>query len=123
MPVDIDGVDRTSGPGRPSRQARTVLIGVLIVTLGLAASTVLAIEWRANALSANRRSFESTVANLDGALDSKLETSIDLTRAVRGIATMEPTASNTCLQQGQEQLETRAATGQDVVAAWIQAVS
>jgi diguanylate cyclase (GGDEF)-like protein len=122
MASDLGSVDRRGSRGRLSHRGRMVLAGALIVTLGLAASTVLAIEWRANALTANRRSFESTVADLDNALDSKLETSIGLMRTLRGIATMEPTASDTRLQEWQRRLATSAATGQDIVAAWIQTV-
>jgi diguanylate cyclase (GGDEF)-like protein len=122
MASDTDSADGGGAQGQLFRRRRTVLAAALIVMLGLAASTVLAIEWRAKALNTNRRSFESTVADLDSVLDSKLETSIALTRALRAIATMEPTASDTRLQQWQRQLGTGALAGHDVVAAWIQAV-
>jgi CHASE1-domain containing sensor protein len=79
---------------RPGR-ARGALIGALIIVVGLAVSTVLAAEWRSNLAHDDRKSFESTAADLSGTLRSKLDTTIGLTRTMRAIATMEPNAGDT----------------------------
>jgi diguanylate cyclase (GGDEF)-like protein len=113
---------RRSGELRSSGHARARLIAGLIIVLGLAASTLLAVEWRSNALNANRKSFSSMVADLSGALDSKLDTSIGLTRTMRAIATMEPNAGETRFLRWHQQLQSGAAAPQDVVAALIQTV-
>ena len=72
-----------------SNRARTALIGSVILLLGLAASVVVATEWRSSAVEANRRSFESTAADLGSALAARLSTDIGLTRTMRAHAAME----------------------------------
>jgi hypothetical protein len=76
-----------SAPWRSSR-LRTLLIGGLIVAIGVAGSVLLASAWRASSLHANRKSFEATVADLSSTLTAKLQTKIELTRAMRSIATL-----------------------------------
>ena len=74
--------------GRPSLsgRVRATLIGVLIVVFGLVVSTFLAAEWRSSAQSSNRKSFQSTAADLSSELDSKLDVNIALTHTMRAIA-------------------------------------
>jgi diguanylate cyclase (GGDEF)-like protein len=67
---------------------RAALIGWLIVSLGVALSTFLAIEWRDSALDANRNAFQLTAADLSSALDEKLSTNVGLTRTMRARAAM-----------------------------------
>src|SRR6202034_2545821 len=105
-----------------SGRARTFLIGALIVTIGVAGSVLLASAWRASSLPANRKSFESTVADLSGTLAAKLQTKIELTRAMRSIATLEPNAGDTRYVQWYEQLQRGAPTSPNVTAVFIQAV-
>jgi diguanylate cyclase (GGDEF)-like protein len=90
--------------------------------VGLAASTVLAAEWRSNLARDNRKSFESTAADLNSTLRSKLDTTIGLTRTMRAIATMEPNAGDTRFLQWYQQLQREAPAARDVVAALIQPV-
>ncbi len=104
-------------------RARSVAIGIAIVATGLAASFLLASAWRANALDANRKSFESTAADLSSSLGSKLATNLALTRAVRSIATMEPSAGETRFTQWYRQLHRGAGVPRDVVATLIQPIS
>jgi diguanylate cyclase (GGDEF)-like protein len=105
-----------------SSRARTFLIGGLIVVIGVAGSVFLASEWRASSLHANRKSFESTVADLSSTLTARLQTKIGLTRAMRSIATLEPNAGDTRYVQWYEQLQRDAPTSPDVTAVFIQAV-
>jgi diguanylate cyclase (GGDEF)-like protein len=86
-PQDADVVSNDSertpgGEGEHwlSGRGRTALIGGLILAVGLAASVFAASEWRASAVEANRRSFESTAAVLGSALGAKLSANIALTR-------------------------------------------
>jgi diguanylate cyclase (GGDEF)-like protein len=105
-----------------SGRARTFLIGGLIVAIGVAGSIFLASEWRASSLHANRKSFEATVADLSGTLAARLQTKIELTRAMRSIATLEPNAGDTRYLQWYEQLQRGAPTPPNVTAVFIQAV-
>ncbi len=113
-----------AGERRLSGRARAALIGGLIIVVGLAASAFLAAEWRSNALDANRKSFESTAADLSSALDSELDKNIGLTRTMRAIATMEPSAGETRFLAWYQQLQRGAdpPTPGGIVAALIQPV-
>jgi diguanylate cyclase (GGDEF)-like protein len=111
-----------SAPWRSSR-VRTFLIGGLIVVLGVAGSAFLASEWRASSLRANRKSFESTVTSLSGTLTARLQTKIELTRAMRSIATLEPNAGETRYVQWYRQLRRGSRIPPDVTAVFIQSVS
>lgn len=84
---------------------RPLLIGGLIVVLGLGTSAFLANEWRASALHANAKAFDSEASDLSGTLQSKLNTTIGLTRVLRAIATMEPAAGQTRLFQWYQELQ------------------
>jgi diguanylate cyclase (GGDEF)-like protein len=106
----------------PSRRTRTALIGGLIVVLGLAASMVVAAEWRSSATEANRRSFESTATDLGSALAAKLGTDVGLTRTMRAHAEMETQESETEYLQWYAELQRGAPSSPDVVAAFIQVV-
>jgi diguanylate cyclase (GGDEF)-like protein len=106
-----------------SARVRGAVIGVLIVAVGLSASTFLAFEWRAGALEANRKSFASTAADLSSSLGSRLKSNLSLTRAVRSIATMEPQASETRFTQWYHQLQRGTTTSTDVVAVLIQPIA
>jgi diguanylate cyclase (GGDEF)-like protein len=105
-----------------SNRARTVLIGGAILLLGLAASIVIATEWRSSAVEVNRRSFESTAADLGSALAARLSTDIGLTRTMRAHAAMETQESETQYQQWYEELQRGAPVSPDVVAAFIRVV-
>ena len=67
---------------------RAALIGGLILALGVVASTFLAAEWRSSVLDSNKTSFDSTAADVSGALSAKLNTNIGLTRTMRARAAM-----------------------------------
>jgi diguanylate cyclase (GGDEF)-like protein len=110
-----------SAPSNSGR-LRTFLIGALIVAIGVIGSAFLAAEWRASSLHANRKSFEATVADLSSTLTAKLQTKIELTRAMRSIATLEPNAGDTRYVQWYRQLQRGAPTPPDVTAVFIQAV-
>jgi diguanylate cyclase (GGDEF)-like protein len=106
-----------------SSRARTFLVGGLILLIGVTGSALLASAWRASSLHANRKSFESTVTSLSGTLVAKLQTKIELTRAMRSIATLEPNAGDTRYVQWYRQLQRGTPTSPDVTAVFIQAVS
>ena len=108
---------------RLSSRARTFLVGGLILLIGVTGSAFLASEWRASSLHANRKSFESTVTSLSGTLVAKLQTKIELTRAMRSIATLEPNAGDTRYMQWYRQLQRGTPNSPDVTAVFIQAVS
>jgi diguanylate cyclase (GGDEF)-like protein len=103
-------------------RGRTGLIGAVILVLGLSASAFLASSWRSKAMDANRRSFESTVADLNGTLNSKLEANIRLTRTMRSIATLEPQVSETRYVQWYRQMQRGGAASSDVIAALIRSI-
>ncbi len=107
---------------RLSGRARTALIGGLIAVLGLAASTFVAAEWRASALEANRKSFESTAAVLGSALEAKLSADVALTRTMRAHAALETQQSETQYLQWYRELQRGAPSSPDVVATFIQVV-
>src|ERR1700733_9694160 len=106
----------------PSKRARTVLVGGLILFLGFAASIVVATEWRSSAVEVNRRAFGSTVADLGGALAARLSTDIGLTRTMRAHAAMEAQESEAEYQRWYEELQRGAPASPDVVAAFIRVV-
>ena len=99
-----------------------VLIGGLIVVIGVTGSIFLASAWRSSSLRANKKSFQSTAADLSNTLDAKLDTKTQLTRAMRSIATMEPNAGDARFLQWYQQLQRRAPASPDVTAVFIQAV-
>jgi diguanylate cyclase (GGDEF)-like protein len=108
---------------RLSAQARTTAIGALIVIVGLAASALIADRWRANARDANRNAFASTATDLSRTLDAKLNADVGLIRALRAIATMEPSAGDSRFQEWYRQLQRGVTTAPAAVAALIQPVS
>jgi diguanylate cyclase (GGDEF)-like protein len=107
---------------RLSGRSRSVLIGGLILVVGATGSVFLASEWRTSSLHANRKSFEATVADLSGTLAARLQTKVELTRAMRSIATLEPNAGEERYVQWYRQLQRGAPTSPDVTAVFIQAV-
>jgi len=113
--------------GRPTSgtlisRLRTVLIGGLIIVLGVTGSVFLASAWRSSSLRANKKSFQSTAADLSNTLDAQLDTKTQLTRTLRAIATMEPKAGDTRFRQWYRQLQHRAPASPDVTAVFIQTV-
>jgi diguanylate cyclase (GGDEF)-like protein len=102
--------------------ARATLVGALIILLGVTLSGALALGWRGSALQTNRKSFQSRATDLGAALDSKLDTNIELTRAMRAIATLEPSAGQTRFLQWQQELRRGATQATGVVAALIQPI-
>jgi diguanylate cyclase (GGDEF)-like protein len=108
---------------RPSGRARAALIGALIVALGFTASAFVAAGWRSNLLHTDHRSFESTAFDLSSTLDSKLDTTIALTRTMRAIATLEPNAGDTRFLQWYQQLQRGQPASRGVVAALIEPVT
>jgi diguanylate cyclase (GGDEF)-like protein len=101
---------------------RAFLIGGLIVVIGVTGSAFLASAWRSSSQRANKKSFQSTVADLGSTLDAKLQSKIELTHAMRSIATLEPNAGDTRYVQWYRQLQHGAPTSPDVTAVFIQAV-
>jgi diguanylate cyclase (GGDEF)-like protein len=83
---------------------RAVISGLIIV-FGCAGSVLLACEWRSNLLRSDRQSFKTAAANLSGALDSKLDSGLQLTRTLRTIATLEPNADDTRFTEWYNQLQ------------------
>ncbi len=123
--VVSSGSERTlggDGEHRLSGRARTALIGGLILAVGLAASTFVAGEWRASAVEANRKSFESTAAVLGSALEAKLSANVALTRTIRAHAALETQDDETQFLQWYRELQRGAPSSPDVVATFIQVV-
>jgi diguanylate cyclase (GGDEF)-like protein len=112
---------RETGHGLSGR-ARTTLVGALILVLGLAVSAYVAVDRRANVREANRRSFESTAADLGSALAAKLSTNLALTRTMRAHAAMETQEGETQFLQWYGELQRGASASPDVVATFIQVV-
>jgi diguanylate cyclase (GGDEF)-like protein len=116
------GAEAASADAPPSRRVRTALIGGLIVILGLAGSVVVAAEWRSSAVEVNRRSFESTAADLSSALAARLSANVALTRTMRAHASMETQESETQYLQWYRELQRGAPSSPDVVAAFVRVV-
>ncbi len=102
--------------------ARARVFAGLIVALGLAISAFLAIESRSSAQATNRSSFESTANALSSTVGSKLAVDIGLTRTMRSIATLEPSAGETRLLLWYRQLQEGLPNTRDVHATLIQPV-
>jgi diguanylate cyclase (GGDEF)-like protein len=114
-----------SSPGRSRwyrRQTRAILVSGLIVVCGSAGSAFLASEWRASLLRTDRQSFKTAGADLSGALGSKLDSGLELTRTLRAIATLEPTAGDSRFVEWYDQLQRRAAAPRGVASDLIQIV-
>jgi diguanylate cyclase (GGDEF)-like protein len=103
--------------------ARATSIAAAIVALGVSISVFLAVESRSSAQDANRKSFESVAADLSSAVDSKLDTNIGLTRTMRAIATLEPSADETRYLQWYRQLQLGLPATNEVHATLVQPVS
>ena len=95
----------TAGPGesrspdskRGARQrargrGRVALIGTLILLVGLGASAYLADQRAQSLTQSNHRSFQLAAADVTNALTAKLDGSLELTRTIRAVATLEPNA-------------------------------
>jgi diguanylate cyclase (GGDEF)-like protein len=104
------------------RRIRTILIGGLILVLGCSGSVLLADAWRNNLRRTDRQSFKTATADLSGALGSKLHSGLGLTRALRTIATLEPTAGDTRFTEWYEQLQRGAGAPTGIASALIQIV-
>ena len=103
-------------------RGRTTLLGALILVLGLAISSFMAASQRANLREANGRSFDSTAADLGGALAAKLSTNLALTRTMRARAAMETQEGETQFLQWYMELQRGASASPGVVATFIQVV-
>jgi len=102
---------------------RALLVGGLILVLGVIGSAFLAAEWRSNVTNANRKSFQSTAADVSNTLESKLDTNLDITRTMRAIATMEPGAGDTRFRQWYAQLRLGGSASSGASAELIQPVT
>ena len=109
--------------GGLASRLRPVLIGGLILALGLGTSAFLAAEWRTSAQHANRQAFTTEATDLGGTVQSKLNTTVGLTRVLRAIATMEPRAGQTRLLEWVGQLQRDAPVQPGVTAVLIEPVS
>jgi diguanylate cyclase (GGDEF)-like protein len=101
---------------------RAISIGALIAVVGCAGSVVLASERRSDLLRADRQSFRTAAADLSSALDSKLDSGLQLTRALRALAILEPTAGDTRFVEWYDQLQRRGGAPAGVASALIQVV-
>jgi diguanylate cyclase (GGDEF)-like protein len=124
VPKELHGASPTAGHGhRLSARARAALIGATIIVLGLAGSAFLAAQWRSSLQQENGTSFKSTAADLSSTVNSTLGANVSLTRTMRAVATMEPSAGDTRFLQWYRQLQRGAApSALNVVAALIQPV-
>jgi diguanylate cyclase (GGDEF)-like protein len=104
------------------RRMRMISISGLIVVVGCAGSALLASERRSDLLRTDGQSFKTAAADLSGALDSKLDAGLELTRTLRTIATLEPAAGDTRFTEWYDQLQRRAAAPAGVASALIQIV-
>jgi diguanylate cyclase (GGDEF)-like protein len=112
------GHDQGSSHGR----VRAVLVGVLIVVLGVAASVFLASEWRSSVLDAKQKAFDSTAADATSALSAKLSTNLGLTRTLRARAAMGTQEGETGFLQWYRELQRGSPAPPDVAATLIQLV-
>ncbi|HLM86513.1 MAG TPA: EAL domain-containing protein [Solirubrobacteraceae bacterium] len=98
------------------------MISGLIIVVGCVGSAVLASERRTNLLRTDRQSFKTAAADLSSAVDSKLDAGLALTRTLRAIATLEPTAGDTRFVEWYDQLQRRGGAPAGVASALIQVV-
>ena len=108
---------------RRVRRTRAAIVGALIIVVGLVSSALLAREWHSNVAASNHKAFLSASADLNSALDSRLQANLDLARTMSAIATMEPFARETRYQAWYRQLiRGGAPLTRDVAAAYIQPI-
>lgn len=103
-------------------RARAALIGGLIVAVGVGSSTFLAAEWRSNVLASNKRSFDSTAADVTSALSAHLNTNIGLTRTLRARAAMGTQDGESGFLQWYQELQRGSPAPPDVIATLIELV-
>lgn len=115
-------VSRTSPWDARQRRIRAISISALIIVVGCAGSAVLASERRSNLLRTDRQSFKTAVADLSSALDSKLDSGLALTRTLRAVATLEPTAGDSRFIAWYDQLQRRGGAPAGVASTLIQIV-
>jgi diguanylate cyclase (GGDEF)-like protein len=120
-PIDEGAVPRF-WRRRLSDRARAALAGGLIVCVGLAGSLFVASELRANARASNRASFESATTDIANTLDAKLDTSAELTRTMRAIATLEPNVGQQRLLAWYQELQRGTLTPHGLASALIRLV-
>jgi diguanylate cyclase (GGDEF)-like protein len=96
---------RFGGDGRHAGRGRVVMLGALILLAGLGVSAFIANERHASVAQSNHRAFQITASDLTSALRARLDANTDLARAMRAVATMEPTASDSRYAQWYSQLE------------------
>ncbi len=101
---------------------RAIAISALIVVVGCVGSAVLASERRSNLLRTDRQSFKTASADLSSAVDSKLDSGLELTRGLRAIAMLEPTAGDTRFIEWYDQLQRRGGAPPGVASALIEIV-
>ncbi len=101
----MTGTRGKRGSGRRvPRRAQTALIGAVILALGIAASALVASEWRSNLQRANEHAFASTATDVSSTLSSRLDAALAQTRTLRTIATLEPSVGDTRFTQWYDEL-------------------
>ncbi len=92
-PGDTDAPLSASQPGvRPSRR-RWLLAACAIVVLGVAVSLASALMCRASVRTRERDAFETSAADVRGALETELRRDTDFVRSVRAVLTQQPNLS------------------------------
>ena len=89
-PVESRSPDRKHR--RAAGRGRVAVIGALILLIGLGASAYLADQRSAILTQGNQRSFQVSAGDVTDALAAKLDGSLDLTRTIRAVASLEPNA-------------------------------
>ncbi len=87
--TDRSRTDRRRAAGR----GRVAAISALILVIGLGASGFAAKQRSSNIAQGNHRSFRVTAGDVATALAAKIDASIDLTRTMRAVASLEPDAN------------------------------
>jgi diguanylate cyclase (GGDEF)-like protein len=101
----LDGRDHI--PGR----MRVLIFGALILIGGLGVSAYVASQRSSSITQANRRSFQATAGDLTQTVNARLDGSLDLTRIMRAIAAMEPTAGEQRFARWYRELGTGSTVG------------
>jgi len=86
---------RESGKGPAVRRRRSLAIAGAILATGLLASLAGGLLWRSDVRDQQRRSFESTAADVSATLHTMLRRDADFVGALRAVLTMEPSMSAT----------------------------
>ncbi|HTU79104.1 MAG TPA: sensor domain-containing diguanylate cyclase [Solirubrobacteraceae bacterium] len=90
---DGEAGSSAAGTGTGRRRRRWLVAVCAIVALGTAASLAASLMWRASVRAREKQTFETSAANVSGALGTSLRRDTDFVRSVRAVLSVQPNLS------------------------------